>query len=49
MNTYKYTVTLKVEVDAFDDSDAWEAVQDALGIGDSMGVNVLACDYEETK
>lgn len=49
MNTYKYTVTLSVEVDAFDDSDAWDALQDAFGIGDQMGLRVLDCEYKEVR
>ena len=49
MNKYKYTVTLTVEVEAFDDSDAWDALQDAFGIGDQMGVRVLDCEYKESR
>lgn len=44
MEKYKYKVTLVVEVDAFDANDAWEAVQDAFGIGDNGGVTVT--DFE---
>lgn len=47
MKTYKYVVKLVVEVEAFDDSDAWDAVQDAFGIGDNMGVMVTECEYQE--
>jgi len=49
MNTYKYTVELTVEVDAFDESDAWDAVQDAFGVGDQMGVVVTNCEYREVR
>lgn len=50
METYKYTVTLTVEVEAFDESDAWDAVQDAFGVGDSnMGVRVTDCEYREKR
>lgn len=49
MKTYKYKVVLSVEVDAFDDSDAWEAVQDAFGTGNNMGVTVTECEYQETR
>ena len=49
MNTYTYKVVLQVEVEAFDESDAWDAVQDAFGIGDQTGVLVTKCDYEEAK
>jgi hypothetical protein len=49
MNTYEYTVKLTVKVDAFDESDAWEAVQDAFGVGEQMGVQVTDCEYKETR
>ena len=49
MNKFKYKVSLVVEVEAFDSSDAWEAVQDAFGIGDNMGITVIDCEYEEIK
>lgn len=49
MNTYTYKVALVVEVEAFDESDAWDAVQDAFGIGDQAGVEVIKCEYAETK
>lgn len=49
MDTFRYKVTLVVEVEAFDESDAWDAVQDAFGIGDQTGVVVTKCDYQEVK
>lgn len=49
MNTYQYEVTLKVEIEAFDESDAWDAVQDAFGRGDNLGVNVIECEYKEAR
>lgn len=49
MKTYKYKVTLEVEVSAFDDSDAWDALQDAFGIGDNMGITVTSCEYKEVR
>jgi hypothetical protein len=49
MNTYEYEVTLKVEVEAFDESDAWDAIQDAFGAGDQYGVNVIECEYKEAR
>lgn len=49
METFKYKVTLTVEVEAFDESDAWDAVQDAFGIGDNAGVVVVDCNYEQSK
>jgi hypothetical protein len=47
MNKFKYEVTLTVEVEAFDESDAWEAIQDNFGIGDATGLTVLTCEWEE--
>lgn len=49
MNTYSYKVTLTVEVEAFDESDAWDAVQDEFGIGEQMGVTITRCEYKELK
>ena len=49
METFKYIVTLNVEVEAFDESDAWDAVQDAFGIGEEMGVRVTDCEYNEVR
>lgn len=49
MNTYRYTIKLEVEVEAFDDSDAWDAVQDAFGVGEEMGVKVTDCEYKEKR
>jgi hypothetical protein len=49
METYRYTIKLDVEVEAFDDSDAWDAVQDAFGVGDQMGVRVVDCEYKEKR
>ena len=42
METYKYKVTLEVEVEAFDDSDAFDAIQDEFGIGDQNGITVTS-------
>lgn len=47
MNKYKYEVRLTVEVEAFDESDAWEAVQDAFGLGENCGTTVVDCEYTE--
>lgn len=47
METYTYEVRLTVEMEALDSSDAWEAVQDAFGLGDNCGVRVVDCEYTE--
>jgi hypothetical protein len=49
MQTYEYTVKLTVQIDAWDESDAWDALQDAFGIGDQTGVTVTDCEYKEIR
>lgn len=49
MDKFKYTVRLVVEVEAFDESDAWDAVQDAFGVGDTGAVSVTECVYKEIR
>lgn len=49
MNKYTYKVTLVAEIEAFDESDAWDAVQDAFGVGENMGVLVTDCEYKEVR
>jgi hypothetical protein len=49
METYRYSVKLIVDIDAWDDSDAWEALQEAFGIGDQLGVTVIECNYKEVR
>lgn len=49
MNKFKYQIVLTAVVEAFDESDAWDAVQDAFGVGDNFGVVVTNCEYEEVK
>lgn len=40
MNTYTFRVMLEVEVEAFDESDAIEAVKDAFDEGECGGVDI---------
>lgn len=49
MNTYRYKITQTVEVEAFDESDAWDAIQDEFGVGEQMGMTVTDCEYKELK
>jgi hypothetical protein len=49
MEKFKYKVSLVVEVEAWSESDAWDAVQDAFGTGDNMGVTVVECEYKEIR
>jgi len=49
MNKYKYEVKLFVEVEAFDEGDAWNAIQDAYGVGEEFGISVTDCEYRELR
>lgn len=49
MDKWKWKVNLQVEVEAYDESDAWDALQDAFGIGENMGVTVTSCEYKEVR
>lgn len=40
MQTYRATVTLEVEVQAFDPSDALDAIEDVFGVGECGGIEV---------
>jgi hypothetical protein len=40
MNTYRVSVTLEVDVSAFDPKDALSAVEDVFGTGDTCGLEV---------
>jgi hypothetical protein len=44
MNTYMVSVVLNVEVEAFSEDDALDAVHDCFGEGSTCGLNVT--DYE---
>lgn len=46
MNTYRYKITQTVEVQAFDESDAFDLVQDEFGVGEQMGIKVLTCEFK---
>lgn len=49
MNKFKYKVALVVEVEGFDESDAWDTLQDNFGIGENLGLTVIDCEYTELK
>lgn len=42
METYEFEVTLRVSVEAFDQSDAKERVEDLFGPGSDCGVELSA-------
>lgn len=50
MEEFEYVLTLRVTVEAFDEDDAWEAIQDTFGVGVSeSGVKVTECEWEYKK
>lgn len=49
MNTYRYKIVQTVEVEAFNESDAWDAIQDEFGVGEQMGIKVIDCEYKELR
>lgn len=49
MDKFRYTVKLEVEVEAFDEGDAFDLIQDVFGIGDQSGVTVTQCEYKEKR
>lgn len=46
MDTFKYKVLLEVEIEAFDDSDAMDALYDQFGVGDQQGVTITSCEVK---
>ena len=46
METNKYVLTLylRVEIEAFSEADAREAVEDAFGEGEACGFNIHDCE-----
>lgn len=50
MEKYKYKVELIVEVEAFDEDDAWDALQDNFGIGEAgPGITIIECEWDFKK
>lgn len=47
MNKFRYSVNLVVEVDAFDEIDAEDAVRDAFGLGDQCGIEIVESEVGE--
>lgn len=41
MKTFLVSITTQVEVEAFNEEDALESVEDAFGVGDTCGLKVL--------
>lgn len=50
MNRYRFSLAIEVEVEAFDETDALEAVADCFGEGDASGMLVTefqVLDHEQ--
>lgn len=47
MRNYRYSVNLVVEVEAFDEFDAAEAVRDTFGLGDQCGIEIVESEVGE--
>lgn len=47
MITFRYNVELVVEVQAFDEFDAEDAVRDAFGLGDQCGIEIVESEVGE--
>lgn len=47
MKTFRYEVNLIVEVPAFDEIDAEDAVRDAFGLGEVCGLNIVESEVGE--
>jgi hypothetical protein len=49
MNKYKFILAIEVEVEAFDEHDARDIVDDTFGPGEDCGVTVTALAVKEVK
>jgi len=50
MNEFVYDLKVRVIVEAFNEDDAWEAIQDTFGVGETeSGITVTDCEWELTK
>ena len=47
MRTFRYDLHLVVEVEAFDEIDAEDAVRDAFGLGEACGLNIVESEVGE--
>lgn len=44
---HRFVVEMIVEVEAFDESDAFDVIQDVFGTGDFCGVDVVECEFTQ--
>ena len=49
METFVFQIKMTVEVEAFNYSDALDAVQDVFSIGEEAGLVVTKCEYKDIK
>lgn len=47
MRTFRYSINLVAEVQAFDEIDAEDAVRDAFGLGDVCGIEIVESEVGE--
>lgn len=46
MNTYEYTLRIKVRVDAYSEDDAEDLIDDIFGVGNDCGADVTELKVE---
>lgn len=49
MNTYRFVLAVEVEVEAFDEDDAKDLINDNFGPGDDCGVTIKGLAIKEVK
>lgn len=49
MKKFRYILAIEVEVEAFDEHDARDIVDDTFGPGEDCGVNITALAVKEVK
>ena len=49
METYEFTIRLKVRVDAYSEQDAEEAINDVFGVGTDCGLEVVHMDVQNVE
>jgi hypothetical protein len=48
METFEFDIKLRVQVQAFDESDALDTVMDVYAVGENCGTTVTDCEYLES-
>lgn len=47
MNTFEFAVELKVKVEAYDEADALDLLEDTFGLGEDCGVTIESRTFDE--